>query len=431
MKVDLITLGCSKNLVDSEQLMGHLELNGYDVEHDPKVADGEIAIINTCGFIQDAKKESIDTILEFAERRKSGELKKLIVMGCLSQRYKKELEKEIPEVDKFYGKFDFMDVMKYLGRDTEYNSKMGISRRITTPKHYAYVKVSEGCNRMCSYCAIPLITGRYKSRDMQEIVDEVEFLVSQGVKEFQIIAQDLSYYGEDKYGENKLAELVRRLSDVNGVEWLRLHYAYPAGFPDELLKVMRERENVCKYLDIALQHISDNMLVKMRRHITKAETLDLLAKIRSEVPGIHIRTTLMVGHPGETSDDFYELVDFVKTQRFERMGAFTYSDEDGTYSNVHYNDDVPPEVKDKRLDKIMDLQSFISEEINANKVGKVLKTIIDRKEGDFYVGRTQFDSPEVDPEVLVKSDTKLVAGNFYDVKITGAETYDLYGEIAK
>ena len=431
MKVDLITLGCSKNLVDSEQLMGRLELNGYDVEHDPKVADGEIAIINTCGFIQDAKKESIDTILEFAERRKSGELKKLIVMGCLSQRYKKELEKEIPEVDKFYGKFDFMDVMKYLGRDTEYNSKMGISRRITTPKHYAYVKMSEGCNRMCSYCAIPLITGRYKSRDMQEIVDEVEFLVSQGVKEFQIIAQDLSYYGEDKYGENKLAELVRRLSDVNGVEWLRLHYAYPAGFPDELLKVMRERENVCKYLDIALQHISDNMLVKMRRHITKAETLDLLAKIRSEVPGIHIRTTLMVGHPGETSDDFDELVDFVKTQRFERMGAFTYSDEDGTYSNVHYNDDVPPEVKDKRLDKIMDLQSFISEEINANKVGKVLKTIIDRKEGDFYVGRTQFDSPEVDPEVLVKSDTKLVAGNFYDVKITGAETYDLYGEIAK
>lgn len=431
MKVDLITLGCSKNLVDSEQLMGRLELNGYDVEHDPKVADGEIAIINTCGFIQDAKKESIDTILEFAERRKSGELKKLIVMGCLSQRYKKELEKEIPEVDKFYGKFDFMDVMKYLGRDTEYNSKMGVSRRITTPKHYAYVKVSEGCNRMCSYCAIPLITGRYKSRDMQEIVDEVEFLVSQGVKEFQIIAQDLSYYGEDKYGENKLAELVRRLSDVNGVEWVRLHYAYPAGFPDELLKVMRERENVCKYLDIALQHISDNMLVKMRRHITKAETLDLLAKIRSEVPGIHIRTTLMVGHPGETSDDFDELVDFVKTQRFERMGAFTYSDEDGTYSNVHYNDDVPPEVKDKRLDKIMDLQSFISEEINANKVGKVLKTIIDRKEGDFYVGRTQFDSPEVDPEVLVKSDTKLVAGNFYDVKITGAETYDLYGEIAK
>lgn len=427
----MITLGCSKNLVDSEQLMGRLELNGYDVEHDPKVADGEIAIINTCGFIQDAKKESIDTILEFAERRKSGELKKLIVMGCLSQRYKKELEKEIPEVDKFYGKFDFMEVMKYLGRDTEYNSKMGVNRRITTPKHYAYVKVSEGCNRMCSYCAIPLITGRYKSRDMQEIVDEVEFLVSQGVKEFQIIAQDLSYYGEDKYGENKLAELVRRLSDVNGVEWLRLHYAYPAGFPDELLKVMRERENVCKYLDIALQHISDNMLVKMRRHITKAETLDLLAKIRSEVPGIHIRTTLMVGHPGETSDDFDELVDFVKTQRFERMGAFTYSDEDGTYSNVHYNDDVPPEVKDKRLDKIMDLQSFISEEINANKVGKVLKTIIDRKEGDFYVGRTQFDSPEVDPEVLVKSDTKLVAGNFYDVKITGAETYDLYGEIAK
>ncbi|MBP5741992.1 MAG: 30S ribosomal protein S12 methylthiotransferase RimO [Paludibacteraceae bacterium] len=431
MKVDLITLGCSKNLVDSERLMGHLELNGYEVEHDPEVADGEIAIINTCGFIQDAKKESIDMILDFAARRKAGDLKKLIVMGCLSQRYQKELEKEIPEVDKFYGKFDFMEVMKYLGRGKEYNSKAGVNRKITTPKHYAYVKVSEGCNRMCSYCAIPIMTGRYKSRAMEEIVEEVGALVSNGVKEFQIIAQDLSYYGEDKYGENKLAELVKRLSDVNGVEWLRLHYAYPAGFPNELLSVMRERENVCKYLDIALQHISDNMLVKMRRHITKAETLDLLDNIRAEVPGIHIRTTLMVGHPGETSDDFDELMEFVRTQRFERMGAFTYSDEDGTYSSVHYEDDVPQEVKEKRLDKIMDLQSVISEEINAGKVGKVMKTIIDRKEGDYYVGRTQFDSPEVDPEVLVKSADKLVAGDFYDVKITGAETYDLYGEIVK
>lgn len=431
MKVDLITLGCSKNLVDSERLMGHLELNGYEVEHDPEVADGEIAIINTCGFIQDAKKESIDMILDFAARRKAGDLKKLIVMGCLSQRYQKELEKEIPEVDKFYGKFDFMEVMKYLGRGKEYNSKAGVNRKITTPKHYAYVKVSEGCNRMCSYCAIPIMTGRYKSRAMEEIVEEVGALVSNGVKEFQIIAQDLSYYGEDKYGENKLAELVKRLSDVNGVEWLRLHYAYPAGFPNELLSVMRERENVCKYLDIALQHISDNMLVKMRRHITKAETLDLLDNIRAEVPGIHIRTTLMVGHPGETSDDFDELMEFVRTQRFERMGAFTYSDEDGTYSSVHYEDDVPQEVKEKRLDKIMDLQSVISEEINVGKVGKVMKTIIDRKEGDYYVGRTQFDSPEVDPEVLVKSADKLVAGDFYDVKITGAETYDLYGEIVK
>ncbi|MBO7337654.1 MAG: 30S ribosomal protein S12 methylthiotransferase RimO [Paludibacteraceae bacterium] len=431
MKVDLITLGCSKNLVDSERLMGHLELNGYEVEHDPEVADGEIAIINTCGFIQDAKKESIDMILDFAARRKAGDLKKLIVMGCLSQRYQKELEKEIPEVDKFYGKFDFMEVMKYLGRGKEYNSKAGVNRKITTPKHYAYVKVSEGCNRMCSYCAIPIMTGRYKSRAMEEIVEEVGALVSNGVKEFQIIAQDLSYYGEDKYGENKLAELVKRLSDVNGVEWLRLHYAYPAGFPNELLSVMRERENVCKYLDIALQHISDNMLVKMRRHITKAETLDLLDNIRAEVPGIHIRTTLMVGHPGETSDDFDELMEFVRTQRFERMGAFTYSDEDGTYSSVHYEDDVPQEVKEKRLDKIMDLQSVISEEINAGKVGKVMKTIIDRKEGDYYVGRTQFDSPEVDPEVLVKSADKLAAGDFYDVKITGAETYDLYGEIVK
>jgi ribosomal protein S12 methylthiotransferase len=409
--------------------MRQLKNYGYRVTHDSDNPQGEIAVINTCGFIGDAKEESVNMILEFCQAKEEGRLKKLYVMGCLSERYFEELKQEIPQVDKFYGKFNWTNLLEDLGK--EYKHELRNERVLTTPSHYAYLKISEGCDRHCAYCAIPIITGAHQSRPIEDILDEVKKLVAEGVCEFQVIAQELTYYGIDLYHEQKIAELIERISEIDGVKWIRLHYAYPAHFPEDLFRVMREKDNVCKYMDIALQHISDNMLVKMRRHITKAETLDLLAKIRSEVPGIHIRTTLMVGHPGETSDDFDELVDFVKTQRFERMGAFTYSDEDGTYSNVHYNDDVPPEVKDKRLDKIMDLQSFISEEINANKVGKVLKTIIDRKEGDFYVGRTQFDSPEVDPEVLVKSDTKLVAGNFYDVKITGAETYDLYGEIAK
>ena len=354
-------------------------------------------------------------------------MKKLIVMGCLSERYRKELEKEMPEVDKFFGKFDFMDMLSYLGKS--YNSSKSVARAVTTPKHYAYVKIAEGCNRMCSYCAIPIMTGRYKSRQIDEIEAEVKELVEQGVKEFQIIAQDLSYYGEDLYGTNKLAELVERISDIKGVEWIRLHYAYPAGFPMDILKVMRERKNVCKYLDIALQHISDNMLTKMRRHITKQETLDLLNKIRNEVSGIHIRTTLMVGHPGETDEDFKELMEFVRTQKFERMGAFMYSDEDGTYANKHYKDDVPHDVKEERQNKIMELQSAISEEINSKKVGKTFRVIIDRKEGEYFVGRTQYDSPEVDPEVLVKSSEELKTGEFYDVRITSSETYDLYGEV--
>lgn len=427
MKVDLITLGCSKNLVDSEKLMAQLQDCGFDVASDPETPDGDIAVINTCGFIEDAKMESIDTILSFAERKKAGKLKKLIVMGCLSERYRKELEKEMPEVDKFFGKFDFMDMLSYLGKS--YNSSKSVARAVTTPKHYAYVKIAEGCNRMCSYCAIPIMTGRYKSRQIDEIEAEVKELVEQGVKEFQIIAQDLSYYGEDLYGTNKLAELVERISDIKGVEWIRLHYAYPAGFPMDILKVMRERKNVCKYLDIALQHISDNMLTKMRRHITKQETLDLLNKIRNEVSGIHIRTTLMVGHPGETDEDFKELMEFVRTQKFERMGAFMYSDEDGTYANKHYKDDVPHDVKEERQNKIMELQSAISEEINSKKVGKTFRVIIDRKEGEYFVGRTQYDSPEVDPEVLVKSSEELKTGEFYDVRITSSETYDLYGEV--
>lgn len=428
MKIDFVTLGCSKNLVDSEKVIGQLEANGYDVEHDPKKATGEIAIINTCGFIDDAKKESIDMILDFAERKKSGELKKLIVMGCLSQRYRKELEDEMPEVDKFYGKFDFMEVLEYLGKS--YKSGLTAGRRISTPSHYAYVKIAEGCNRMCSYCAIPLMTGKYKSRKIEDITSEMEQLTRQGVKEFQIIAQDLTYYGEDLYGKNKLAELIESMSDVNGAEWIRLHYAYPTNFPKDILKVMKERENVCNYLDIALQHISNNMLDKMRRHITKEETMDLLDEIRAEVPGINIRTTLMIGHPGETEEDFEELLDFVRQEKFERMGAFTYSNEEGTYAYTHYKDDVPAEVKDRRLERLMNEQYGIALELNEKKVGGTLRTIIDRKEGEYYIGRTEYDSPDVDPNILIKVEEsdKMVIGNFYDVEIIGVEEYDLIGK---
>ncbi|MBP5306619.1 MAG: 30S ribosomal protein S12 methylthiotransferase RimO [Paludibacteraceae bacterium] len=428
MKIDLITLGCSKNLVDSEKLMRQLEANGYEVEHDPERATGEVAVINTCGFIGDAKKESIDMILSFAERRKSGELKQLIVMGCLSQRYRKELEAELPEVDRFYGKFDYMDLLKDLGK--VYRSDLSLERSLTTPKHYAYVKISEGCNRTCSYCAIPLITGPYRSRRMEDIGQEVSGLLKKGVREFQLIAQDLTYYGNDLYHGPRLAELVRRLSDLDGVEWIRLHYAYPTHFPEDILKVMRERENVCNYLDIALQHISDRMLSLMRRNITKRQTLELLEKIRTEVPGIHIRTTLMVGHPGETEEDFEELADFVREQRFERMGAFTYSHEEETWSATHYADDIPLEEKQRRLDYLMGIQENISAEINEQKTGKKMRVVIDREEDEFYVGRTEYDSPEVDPEVLVsKASKRLETGQFYEVRITGSESYDLYGTV--
>lgn len=426
--IDIITLGCSKNLVDSEKLMRQLEANGYKVTHDSPRPQGEIAVINTCGFIGDAKEESINMILEFCEAKEEGRLKKLYVMGCLSERYLKELEVEIPQVDKFYGKFNWNELLADLGK--AYQQEIAIERTLTTPKHYAYLKISEGCDRSCAYCAIPIITGKHVSRPMEEIIKEVELLVSEGVKEFQVIAQELTYYGVDLYKSQKLPELIERIAQVPGVEWVRLHYAYPTHFPEDLFRVMRENDNVCKYMDIALQHVSDNMLTKMRRHVTKAETYALIEKFRKEVPGIHLRTTLMVGFPGETDEDFQELKEFVQKARFDRMGAFAYSEEEGTYAAETYEDSISSEVKQARLDELMAIQQGISAELSAAKVGQELKVIIDRKEGEYYIGRTQFDSPEVDPEVLIKSEGKrLFTGHFYRVLITDADDFDLYGKI--
>ena len=424
--VDIITLGCSKNLVDSELLMRQFEANGLHCVHDSKNPQGEIAVINTCGFIGDAKEESINTILEFAERKKQGKLKQLFVMGCLSQRYKDELIAELPEVDRFYGKFDYMKVLE----DLSLNEDRGCmpSRHLTTPRHYAYLKISEGCDRHCAYCAIPVITGRHRSRPQEEILNEVRELVAQGVKEFQVIAQELTYYGVDINGKQQLPELIAAMSDIPGVEWIRLHYAYPTHFPYELLTVMRERPNVCKYLDIALQHISDHILTDMRRNVTKEETYELIRRIREEVPGIHLRTTLMVGFPGETEEDFEQLMEFTRWARFERMGAFAYSEEDGTFSAEHYEDNVPMNVKQRRLDLLMQLQQEISTEIEAAKVGQTVRVIIDRKEGNYYVGRTEYCSPEVDPEVLIPAgERQLRNGHFYNVKVTDSTEFDLYG----
>ena len=419
-------MGCSKNLVDSEKLMCQLELNGFKVTHDSEHPKGEIAVINTCGFIGDAKQESIDMILEFCQAKEEGRLKKLFVMGCLSERYLKELEEEIPQVDKYYGKFNWAELVTDLGKAIRTDKLL--ERDLTTPSHYAYLKISEGCDRHCSYCAIPIITGKHVSRPMEEILEETRMLVARGVKEFQVIAQELTYYGVDLYHRQMLPELVERMADIPGVEWIRLHYAYPANFPTDLLRVMRERDNVCKYMDIALQHISDNMLQRMRRHVTRQETYELIERFRKEVPGIHLRTTLMVGHPGETEQDFAELLDFVRDVKFERMGAFAYSEEEGTYSAGHYEDDIPEETKQKRLDKLMAVQQEVSAELASQKIGQTFKVIIDRCEGDFYVGRTQFDSPEVDPEVLIpKSEGELETGNFYEITITDADDFDLYG----
>ena len=426
-QVDIITMGCSKNLVDSELLMKQFEANGYHCTHDTTRPQGEIAVINTCGFIESAKEESINTILEFIQAKEEGRLRKLYVMGCLSQRYKDELETEMPQVDKFYGKFNYKQLLNDLGK-ADLPSCDG-KRHLTTPRHYAYLKISEGCNRQCAYCAIPLITGKHTSRKKEDIVAEVKELVAQGVKEFQVIAQELTYYGVDIDGKRQIAELIEAIADVPGVKWVRLHYAYPNEFPLELLKVIREKPNVCNYLDIALQHISDNMLTRMKRHVSKVETIELLKKIRKEVPGIHLRTTLMVGFPGETEEDFQELLDFVREMKFERMGAFTYSEEDGTYGAAHYNDDISPEIKQQRLDQLMALQQEIATEVEAKKVGETLLTIIDRKEGEYYVGRTEFCSPEVDPEVLISTDKKLKVGNFYEVEITNSDEFDLYGII--
>ena len=426
-KVDIITLGCSKNLVDSEQLMRQFVANGYTVEHDPHKINGEIVVVNTCGFIGDAQEESINMILELGEQKQKGRIGKLFVMGCLSERFLKDLEKELPEVDRFYGKFNWKELISDLGKS--YHQELATDRVLTTPRHYAYVKIGEGCNRTCSYCSIPIITGAYQSRPMDEIVDEVRGLVAQGVKEFQMIAQDLTFYGLDRYKRMALPELVERVSDIPGVEWIRLHYGYPSHFPYDLLPVMRERDNVCKYMDIALQHISDPMLRMMRRNITKAETYELLERMRREVPGIHLRTTLMVGHPGETEQDFEELIRFVKDIRFERMGAFAYSHEEGTYAYQHYKDEIPQEVKQDRLDYLMRVQEGISADVNASKVGQTFRVIVDREEEDFYVGRTQYDSPEVDPEILISKDTPLRPGSFYQVKVIDAQAFDLYGKV--
>ena len=426
-KVDIITLGCSKNLVDSEQLMRQFVANGYTVEHDPHKINGEIVVVNTCGFIGDAQEESINMILELGEQKQKGRIGKLFVMGCLSERFLKDLEKELPEVDRFYGKFNWKELISDLGKS--YHQELATERVLTTPRHYAYVKIGEGCNRTCSYCSIPIITGAYQSRPMDEIVDEVRGLVAQGVKEFQMIAQDLTFYGLDRYKRMALPELVERVSDIPGVEWIRLHYGYPSHFPYDLLPVMRERDNVCKYMDIALQHISDPMLKMMRRNITKAETYELLERMRREVPGIHLRTTLMVGHPGETEQDFEELIRFVKDIRFERMGAFAYSHEEGTYAYQHYKDEIPQEVKQDRLDYLMRVQEGISADVNASKVGQTFRVIVDREEEDFYVGRTQYDSPEVDPEILISKDTPLSPGSFYQVKVIDAQAFDMYGKV--
>ena len=428
--IDIITLGCSKNLVDSERLIRQLELNGYRVTHDSENPQGEIVVVNTCGFIADAQEESVNMILELCQAKEEGRVKQVYVMGCLSQRFMKELGHEIPQVDKFYGKFNWTELLNDLGKT--YQQERQYERRLTTPKHYAYLKISEGCDRHCAYCASPIITGHHQSRPMEDIVAEVEHLVSEGVKEFQVIAQELTYYGLDIYGEQKIAELVERISEVKGVKWIRLHYAYPMNFPWELLKVIRERKNVCKYLDIALQHVSTKVLTNMQRHVNKEDTYALIERIRKEVPGIALRTTLMVGFPGEGEAEFEELKEFVRWARFDRMGAFAYSEEEGTPAQKQFKDEVSDEVKQQRLSELMDLQQDISAEVQAEKVGQTLKVIIDRKEGEYYVGRTEFDSPEVDPEVLIPvADGILRKGSFYNVHIVDSDDFDLYGKVTK
>ena len=444
-KVDVITMGCSKNLVDSERLLGMLAQRGWEVTHDAEQPDGEVCVVNTCGFIGDAKEESINMILAQGQRKAQGELKKLIVMGCLSERYLKELKAEIPEVDAWYGKFDWEGVVEMLGRTLSPLPRDGESlasldscaqsaspRILTTPPHYAYIKIAEGCDRHCAYCAIPLITGRHRSRPMEEILDEVRQLTTQGVHEFQVIAQEITYYGLDLYHRRAIAELIDQMADIEGVTWIRLHYAYPTDFPWELAEVMRRRDNVCKYLDIALQHINDTVLNRMHRHFTKADTYALVERLRREVPGIHLRTTLMVGFPGETDEAFDELLDFVKWARFERMGAFAYSEEEGTFSALHYYDDIPDEVKQTRLSLLMRAQQRISAEVQEAKVGTQQLVVIDRREGDYWVGRTQFDSPEVDPEVLiaVADNPDVQVGHFYEVTIVSADDFDLYANIS-
>ncbi len=426
-RIDVISLGCSKNLVDSERLLKQLELSGFQAFHNSDNVDGDIVIINTCGFIGDAKEESINTILTYAEAKNEGRIKELYVMGCLSERYRDDLLAEIPEIDRIYGKFDWVNIVSDIIKRNP--ATMPYDRVITTPSHYTYLKIAEGCNRFCAFCAIPLITGRYKSRPIEEILEEVRMLVGKGVKEFNVIAQDLSSYGLDIYKRLALPELIDRMAEIDGVKWIRLHYAYPSEFPYEILDVMARHSNVCNYLDIALQHINNDVLKNMRRHITKEETLALIRTIREKVPGIHIRTTLMVGFPGETEDAFNELKEFVREAKFERMGAFAYCEEDDTYAAKNFSDSIPQEVKESRLEEIMTIQEDVALESNQSKIGKTMTVVIDREEPDYFVGRTEFDSPEVDPEVLIDKDDRLTVGNFYDVEITDALPFELMARL--
>lgn len=426
-RIDVISLGCSKNLVDSERLLKQLELSGFQAFHNSDNVDGDIVIINTCGFIGDAKEESINTILTYAEAKNEGRIKELYVMGCLSERYRDDLLAEIPEIDRIYGKFDWVNIVSDIIKRNP--ATMPYDRVITTPSHYTYLKIAEGCNRFCAFCAIPLITGRYKSRPIEEILEEVRRLVGKGVKEFNVIAQDLSSYGLDIYKRLALPELIDRMAEIDGVKWIRLHYAYPSEFPYEILDVMARHSNVCNYLDIALQHINNDVLKNMRRHITKEETLALIRTIREKMPGIHIRTTLMVGFPGETEDAFNELKEFVREAKFERMGAFAYCEEDDTYAAKNFSDSIPQEVKESRLEDIMTIQEDVALESNQSKIGKTMTVVIDREEPDYFVGRTEFDSPEVDPEVLIDKDDRLTVGNFYDVEITDALPFELMARL--
>lgn len=426
-RIDVISLGCSKNLVDSERLLKQLELSGFQAFHNSDNVEGDIVVINTCGFIGDAKEESINTILTYAEAKNEGRIKELYVMGCLSERYRDDLLAEIPEIDRIYGKFDWVNIVSDIIKRNP--ATMPYDRVITTPSHYTYLKIAEGCNRFCAFCAIPLITGRYKSRPIEEILEEVRMLVGKGVKEFNVIAQDLSSYGLDIYKRLALPELIDRMAEIDGVKWIRLHYAYPSEFPYEILDVMARHSNVCNYLDIALQHINNNVLKNMRRHITKEETLALIRTIREKVPGIHIRTTLMVGFPGETEDAFNELKEFVREAKFERMGAFAYCEEDDTYAAKNFSDSIPQEVKESRLEEIMTIQEDVALESNQSKIGKTMTVVIDREEPDYFVGRTEFDSPEVDPEVLIDKDDRLTVGNFYDVEITEALPFELMAKL--
>ncbi len=426
-RVNVVTMGCSKNLVDSEVLLNQLERGKFEVMHDSNETDFDAVFVNTCGFIHDAKQESIDMILDYAEAKKRGEINKLYVMGCLSERYQNDLEKELPEVDRYFGKFDMKAMVDEL--KVTFHPEYIYERKITTPSHFAYLKVSEGCNRSCSFCAIPMMTGRHKSRTIESLVMEARYLAKKGVKEILLIAQELSYYGIDIYGKSRLTDLINLISEIDGIEWIRLHYLYPTKFPYEILPVMRENPKLCKYVDMPLQHIANPVLKNMMRHVTREETETLIKRIKEEVPGVVLRTTMLVGFPGETEADYDELKAFIEEMKFERLGVFPFSNEDGTYAHKHFKDDVPEEEKQGRADEIMEIQQQISADLNRQKVGKTLKVIIDKKEGEFYIGRTEFDSPEVDGEVLITSSGELRNGDFVNVKITGSEDYDLYGEV--